>query len=260
MEKMDWVVILKKPDAELFPILVKVLNDHTLIFALIIKNVVAVASDSIRSQLITVLQQNLAKIIAAYVQVATTAMGISSGREAVSANFVKVFTAFKQVWTNAIQTLKSYKGGSPADSLTGIDTNVDTNTILNGFIAFLKSEKANSASVEILCKGFSVPKNFEESVALWPQVVRALLVELKNQELNSSELIFQSARAVLFYRKVLLEPNSVSVKDWEKSKTLLNKFSQELVNLLVARFSDQDITQKLTAFAATVKEIQQALR
>jgi len=254
----DWKIMLKKADTELISLFTKVLEDHNQIFALVIKNIVLITSETIRTQIISVIQ-NLTKIIPVFVQVSTNVMSVTSGREAVSANFEKIFTALKQVWTNTIQTLKTFKGGSPPDSLTGIDTSADPTVVLNGLISFLNSEKASSTTVDELCKGFTVPKDYSEAVALWPQVIRALVTEIKAPEMRAGELMFQSARAVLYYRKVVLEPNSRNVKNWAKAAELLNKFSQEIVNLLVAKFSDQDITQKLATLVGIVKEIQQAL-
>eukprot|EP01123_Difflugia_compressa_P006042 TRINITY_DN18183_c0_g1_i1.p1 TRINITY_DN18183_c0_g1~~TRINITY_DN18183_c0_g1_i1.p1 ORF type:complete len:618 (+),score=142.50 TRINITY_DN18183_c0_g1_i1:202-1854(+) len=268
MENTDWNVWLIKSDAELFVFIQKLVEENTLLLALLLKNLVLITTEHTRTQIITLLQQNIPKILPAFIQVTVSIADVPSNRRSVAAaNYQRIYSAFAQIWTNALQLFKTFKVRSTTTSsanasLTGIDTSADTNTILNNFVSFLNSEKATSATPSMLCAGLSsTPTQYSEAVALWPHVVRALVTEIKKseEETNMGELLFQSARAVLFLRKVVLEPHGASVKEWDKAVPLLNQFSQELVHLLVAKLTDQDITPKLTTLVGTVKQIQQAL-
>jgi hypothetical protein len=257
----DWKMTLNKPDKELFSLLTKLLENQMNLITVIVKNISLIRLESTRSQIISTLQQNLGKVINVYVNTVINVMTLKPrNRDGLAGHFEKIFTALKQIWNNSIVLLKSYRPESPPDELTGIITAEEPAVVLNAFVEFLNSDKAASVTLEILCRGFSgVPDNYTDTVALWSQVFQALVTEVKSPDLNPGEIIFQCARIILFYRKVLLEPYSVSVKDWDTAASLLNQLSQQIVNLLVARYTDDDYAPKLAELVSTVKEIQKAL-
>eukprot|EP01124_Arcella_intermedia_P025105 TRINITY_DN4418_c0_g1_i6.p1 TRINITY_DN4418_c0_g1~~TRINITY_DN4418_c0_g1_i6.p1 ORF type:complete len:2010 (-),score=752.07 TRINITY_DN4418_c0_g1_i6:85-6114(-) len=219
IENQDWAVILKKPTAELNTYLMKVLEYHRDIIVLLIKNLCLVTNEQVKGQIITVLQQNIPKIMPAYIQNFTTVMKLDSNRELAAPNFVKLAAAFTQIWSNTLQTFKQFKGGFPPDPLTKIPTDKDPNTILNAFISFLNSPAATSSDPSLLTLHLTpatTPTTYAAATAHWPTIVRSLVTAIKNPSFDPSDVLYQSARIILYYRRLILEAFQRDIKDWNQ--------------------------------------------
>jgi len=163
----------------------------------------------------------------------------------------------KSIFMTGENLIKSYSGTSrPLDieALTGVDLNGDPYSIVNGLIDFVNSDTAKNLPVSQIAAEIGIPSSAKDATTAFATLVQSYLTLVRATTLDKQKTVSVGIRSVLFLRRVVLE-NFISDKQWNPFISMVNKFCQISMNVLLAKLGGKLTNKQVDELVPIMKQI-----